>query len=135
MGNPSSVAEATLRALWTVNAVADKSPYAAELRATAYMTPAYAAEVRATPPVAAPGAQWQSWVDHHVVTTVALLVEHDSGAPLSTSTTAYLQYGVTVTPHGAGGWTAPPNTLTEFVVLTRAGLRSPWLVSDINTST
>ena len=86
MTNPVSVARAALTALWTVNAAADKSPYAAELRATAYMTSAYAAEIRATPPVAAAGAQWQAWVAHHVVTTVTLVAEHDWGAPPSTPT-------------------------------------------------
>ena len=40
MTNPASVARAALTALWTVDAAADKSPYAAELRATAYMTSA-----------------------------------------------------------------------------------------------
>jgi hypothetical protein len=134
MQSSTAIAQVALKALWTVNAAADRSPFAAEVRATAYMTPAYAAEIRGAPPVAAPGAQWQSWVDHHVVTTVVLLAEHDSGAPLSTPNTAYLQYGVTITPHGTDGWTAPPNTLTEFVVLSRRGPRSPWRVSLINTS-
>jgi hypothetical protein len=134
MGNPVSVARAALKALWTVNTAVDQSPYAAELSATPYMTPAYAAEIRGTPPVAAPGAQWDSWVRHHAVTNVSLLAEHDSGAPLSSSTVDYLQYWVTITPHGNHGWTSVPNTLVEFVVLTRSGLSSLWLVSDVNTT-
>jgi hypothetical protein len=98
------------------------------------MTPAYAAEIRGTPPVAAPAAQWASWARRHAVTTVSLLAEHDSGAPLSSSTVDYLQYGVTITPHGAAGWAGTPNILTEFIVLTRKGSGAPWLISAINTS-
>lgn len=134
MANPNVVAEAAVRTLWTVNVVKDETPYAAEVRATAYMTPPYAAQIRANPPVAAPGAQWQLWYEHHVVTTVRLVPEHDSGAPLSSATTAYEEYWVTITPHGNHGWTSVPNTLVEFVVLTRSGLSSPWLVSDVNTT-
>jgi hypothetical protein len=59
---------------------------------------------------------------HHAVTTVSLLAEHDSGAPPPSSTIDDLQYGVTVTPQGAAGWTGTPNSLREFIVLTGAHL-------------
>lgn len=123
-----------IKALWTVNAVKDETPYAAELRATAYMTASYAAEVKDTPPQAAPGAQWQSWYDHHVVTTVRVVREYDSGAPVPTPSTAYLQYGVTVVPHGAHGWKGADSTYTEFVELARASSRASWLVAAVETS-
>jgi hypothetical protein len=131
---PGAVAVAMIKALWTVNAVKDKTPYAAELRATAYMTASYAAEIKGTPPQAAPGAQWQSWFDHHVVTTVRAVREYDSGAPVSTPSTAYLQYGVTVVPHGAHGWKGADNTYTQFVELARASSRASWLVAAVEIS-
>jgi hypothetical protein len=134
MDDANSVAQAALKVLWTVNAVVDKSPYAAELRATVFVTPAYAAEIRSTAPLAAPGAQWRAWVVHHVTTTVRLFTEHDSGAPPSTSTTVYLQYGVTVTPHGVHGWKAAPDSYTEFVVVTKWTVSPRWSVSRIETS-
>ena len=134
MARPTAVAVAAIKALWTVNAAKDETPFAAEARATAYMTPSYAAEIKDDPPQAAPGAQWQLWVDHHVVTSVKVVREYDSGGPVSTSSTAYLQYGVTVLPHGAHGWKGLDNTYTQFVELTRASSSAPWLVATMETS-
>ena len=82
----------------------------------------------------APGAQWDLLARHHAVTTVSLLAEHDSGAPPPSSTIDDLQYGVTVTPQGATGWTGTPNSLREFIVLARSGPGAPWRISAINTS-
>lgn len=134
MASPNAVAVAAIKALWTVNAAKDETPFAAEVRATVYMTPSYAAEIKGNPPQAAPGAQWQLWVDHHVVTSVKVVREYDAGGPVSTASTAYLQYGVTVVPRGTHGWKGADNTYTEFVELTRASSNAPWLVATVDTS-
>lgn len=134
MDSAKAVAVATAKALWTVNAAKDKTPFAAEVRATAYMTRSYGDEIKDNPPQAGPGAQWQSWAQHQVVTAVKVVASQDSGAPLSSPTVAYLQYGVTVTPHGAQGWKGPADTYVEFIELSRPSATAPWLVADINTS-
>ena len=58
----------------------------------------------------------------------------DSGAPPDTAATADRQFNVLVTPHGADGWTAPPDQYQCFVTLTRPGGSSPWQVYDLRTS-
>ncbi|MGH3302160.1 MAG: hypothetical protein ACRDOK_10845 [Streptosporangiaceae bacterium] len=128
--DPSAVSQAVVIIQWTVDTVTDSSQYQAELRSAPFLAPAYLAQLRANPPVAAPGYQWNLWAAHRAYTTVSAVAEHDD-QPADTPTTADRQWGITITPHGAGGWTAAPLTATVFVQLSRSGPGQPWLVSDI----
>ena len=131
--NPTAVAEAAVITSWTMTTGSDTSQYQAELRAAPFLTPAYLAALKASPPVAAPGAQWTLWASRDAQTTVSAVPEA-AGQPADTGTTADRQFGITVTPHGDNGWTGAPVTATVFVTLARAGPGQPWLVSGIQVS-
>lgn len=128
--DPTAVSRAAVIIQWSMDTVTDSSQYQAELRSAPFLTPAYLAQLRANPPVAAPGYQWDQWSAHRAYTTVSLIVEPDD-QPADTATTAYRQWGITVTPRGTGGWTGAPLAVTVFVQLTRSGSSEPWLVSAI----
>jgi hypothetical protein len=128
--DPTAVGQAAIIIQWTMDTVTDASQYQAELRSAPFLAPAYLAELRANPPVAGPGYQWNQWAAHRAYTTVSLVAEPDD-QPTDTATTAYRQWGITVTPHGTGGWTGAPVTATVFVQLSRAGSDRPWLVSAV----
>jgi hypothetical protein len=129
--DPTEVSRAAVIIQWTMDTVTDSSQYQAELRSAPFLTPGYLAELRANPPVAAPGYQWDQWAAHRAYTTVSLIAEHDDPPP-DTLTTAYRQWGITVTPHGTGGWTGAALEATVFVQLTRLRPGQPWLVSAIS---
>jgi hypothetical protein len=128
----TAVAKAMLVTTFTSNTTKDETPQAAVARSEIWYTPAGAAAVRsglATGPV---GAQWIEWTAHKVVTTVAVTVASDTDAPPDTATTAARQLTVTVTPHGASGWTSAPDYYICFVRLVRSG-SGPWQVSSLET--
>jgi hypothetical protein len=129
--DPTEVSRATVIIQWTMDTVTDSSQYQAELRSAPFLTSAYLAQLTANPPVAAPGYQWDQWAAHRAYTTVSLVAEHDD-PPADTPTTAYRQWGITVTPHGTGGWTGAPLEATVFVLITRPGAGQRWLVSAIS---
>jgi hypothetical protein len=129
----SAVSKAVVTIQWTMDTTIDTSQYQAELRSARFLTPSYLANVKAHPPVAAPGAQWNEWSSHRAYTTVATLAEHDD-QPADSATEARRQWGITVTPHGRDGWTGSPTTATVFVTMSRARTGSPWLVSAITVS-
>jgi hypothetical protein len=128
--DPTAVSQAAVIIQWTMDTVTDASQYQAELRSAPFLAPAYLAELKANPPVAAPGYQWNQWAAHRAYTTVSLIAEPDD-QPADTPTTAYRQWGITVTPHGVGGWTGARVAATVFVLLSRAGSDRRWLVSAV----
>jgi hypothetical protein len=131
--DPSAVSKSVVLIQWTMDTTIDTSQYQAELRSAPFLTAGYLASLKANPPVAAPGAQWNDWTSHHATTAVATLAEHDD-QPIDSPTQARRQWGITVTPHGRDGWTGTPVTATVFVTMSRAGTESPWLVSAITVS-
>jgi hypothetical protein len=128
--DPTAVSQAAVIIQWTMDTVTDASQYQAELRSGPFLAPGYLAQLKANPPVTAPGYQWNQWAAHRAYTTVSLTGEPDD-QPADGATTAYRQWGITVTPHGVRGWTGAPLTATVFVQLSRAGSGRPWLVSAI----
>ena len=130
----TAVADAEVTATWTVDTTVDTSWYAAELRATAYMTKSYATSIRQNPPASGPGATWTTWATHQAATVVAITTEDDPGGPTDTTTSAYRKVLATVTPHGTGGWTEPPEVWATFVVLIRSAQGAPWQVSTTETT-
>jgi len=129
--NPSSVSAAALTVMYTMDTSADTSQYQAELRAAPYLSPTYLAQLRAAPPVSAPGAQWDTWTAHQATTTVKLTAEHTDQPP-GTASTTYRQWGITATPEGTHHWRGQPLTATAFVTLTKISGR--WLVSAVTVS-
>jgi hypothetical protein len=131
--DPVAVSRAAVIIEWTMDTVTDSSQYQAELRSGPFLTPAYLASLRENPPVAAPGAQWDEWSAHRAWTTVVARPEFDDQPPDS-PVVALRQWGITVTPHGAGGWTGTPVQQTVFVTMTRTLVSQPWRVSAIQVS-
>jgi len=131
--NPSAVAVAMIEATFTSNTTKDKTPQDATRRSAIWYTPTAAAQLLAQQPTGPVGAQWLAWTAHKAVTAVAVTPNSDPGAPQDTPTVAYRQYAVQVTPHGAGGWTTPPDLYVCFVTLTRTDPSAPWQVATLQT--
>jgi len=132
--DPAAVAVAMLKATFTSDTRTDSRPYTAQKRALIWYTPDATAKVLAEAPTGAVGAEWTRWSQHQVTTTVAVSPGHDAGAPADTPTAADRQFMVQVTPHGAGGWTTPPDSYVAFVMLTRPAAAGPWQVASVQVS-
>lgn len=111
----------------------DRSPMDASRRATPLLSANYAAAVEAPLPGSG-GADWLELVKHDGFTTTTVAVGHDDGALPDDKTHADRQRTVTVTTHGASGWSRAPRTETVYVQLVRTGPAAPWRVDGITTS-
>lgn len=129
--DPDAVTRAALTVMYTIDTTIDTTPHDATIRATPYLSDAYAAALRNHQAMTAPGAQWQTWTEHHAYTTVALQPAEDPGRPSDTATTAYRHYQITTTAHGDDGWTAPGTTAVAFVQLSRATAGAPWRIATL----
>ena len=98
------------------------------------MTKSYATSIRQNPPASGPGATWLTWATHQAAAVVTTTTEDDPGGPIDTTSSAYRKVLATVTPHGTGGWTEPPEVWATFVVLTRSAQGAPWQVSTTETT-
>lgn len=125
-----AVSRAALTVMWTIDTRIDVSQHDATVRAAPYLTEKYAAEIKDTPPRAAPGAEWTTWAQHHAYTTVTLKAVRDAGIPPDTATAAYRQWLITSTPHGDSQWTGPPTATAAFVRLART-TGGPWQVEAV----
>jgi hypothetical protein len=107
----------------------DTGPASAIRRALAYLAPPMSTDVLDAPPVAAPGAQWNSWSAHAAVLTPTITPGTDDTPP-ATPTTLYRQYEITQTVRGAGGWTTSPLRTTVFVTLVHTP--SGWRIAEVD---
>lgn len=119
--NADQVALAGVTALLSSNTTIDADANATFWRNRAWLTDAFARQVRDAPPIAGPGAQWNTWAAHRAVLHVATTVGGDEHPP-DTATTAWRQIIATITPTGPGGWHAAAFTRAVFVALTRTRL-------------
>jgi len=132
--SPDGVAAAFAAATFTYDTALDRSPYDAQVRSAVYATPAFAA-VLTQPLAQGGGAQWNTLVAHHGYTTVALTVNHDDGRPPDQLGAAARAYTVATTGHGDAGWSAPLDSQTMYVFLTRTGTTTtPWQASRVSFS-
>jgi len=131
--SPDGVAGAFAAATFTYDTALDRSPFDAQVRSAVYATPAFAA-VLTQPLQQGGGAQWNTLAAHHGFTTVALTENHDDGRPPDQLGAAARAYTVTTTGHGDNGWTAPLDSQTMYVFLTRTGTATPWQVSRVSFS-
>ncbi len=116
---------------FTYDTALDRSPYDAQVRSAVYATPAFAAVLK-QPLQQGGGVQWNTLVAHHGYSTVALAVNHDDGRPPDQLGAAARGYTITVTGHGDAGWTAPLDSQTMYVFLTRTGTTTPWQVARVS---
>ncbi len=131
--SPDGVASAFAAATFTYDTALDRSPDDAQLRSAVYATPSFAAELK-QPLQQGGGQEWNTLTAHHGYTTVALTVNHDDGRPPDQLRAAARSYTVTVTGHGDNGWSAPLDSQTMYVFLTRTGTATPWQVSRVSFS-
>jgi len=131
--SPDGVAAAFAAATFTYDTALDRSPYDAQVRSAVYATPPFAAVLK-QPLAQGGGAQWNTLVAHHGYTTVALTANHDDGRPPDQLGAAARAYTVATTGHGDNGWTAPLDSQTMYVFLTRTGTATPWQVSRVSFS-
>jgi len=111
------VALAAVKAIESSDTRLDADPNDTAKRASAWLTPAFAQQVRAYPPVAAPGATWNRWAAHHAYVEVTTSLAGDDH-PVDSATAAYRQVVAVLHPVGRDGWVGPAQTVVVFVTLT-----------------
>ncbi len=131
--SPDGVASAFAAATFTYDTALDRSPFDAQVRSAVYATPAFAAVLK-QPLAQGGGAEWNTLVAHHGYTTVPLTANHDDGRPPDQLGAAARAYTVATTGHGDNGWSAPLDSQTMYVFLTRTGTATPWQVSRVSFS-
>lgn len=112
-----AVALAAVKAIESSDTRLDADPNDTLKRASAWLTPAFAGQVRAYPPVAAPGATWNLWAAHRAYLKVITSLAGDDH-PVDSATAAYRQVVAVLHPVGRDGWAGPVQTTVVFVALT-----------------
>jgi hypothetical protein len=128
----SAVALAAICAIESSDTAVDADPHATVQRARAWLTPAFAEQVRRYPAVAAPGAQWNTWSTHRAYVQVATSLGGDD-QPEETGTHAYRQVIAVLHPIGRDGWRGQPQRRVVFVTLTRTP-GAPWRIASEQAS-
>jgi len=131
--SPDGVASAFAAATFTYDTALDRSPFDAQVRSAVYATPSFASVLK-QPLQQGGGAEWNTLAAHHGYTTVALTENHDDGRPPDQLGAAARAYTVTTTGHGDNAWSAPLDSQTMYVFLTRTGTTTPWQVSRVSFS-
>ncbi len=129
--SPDAVAAAFAGTTFTYDTAIDRSPFDAQVRSAVYATPAFAGVLK-QPLHQGGGAQWNTLAAHHGYSTVALAVNHDDGRPPDQLGAAARGYTITVTGHGDNAWSAPLDSQTMYVFLTRTGTTTPWQVARVS---
>jgi len=122
-----AVALAAVKAIESSDTRLDADPNDTAKRASAWLTPAFAAQLRAYPPVAAPGATWNLWAAHHAYIEVSTSLAGDDH-PVDSATAAYRQVVAVLHPLGRDGWAGPAQTTVVFVAL--APVHGQWRLSS-----
>lgn len=126
-----AVALAGVQALTQSDTAVDADPNDTTLRAIGWLTPAFAAQVRAFAPVGGPGAVWLSWAAHRAYVTVVTSLGGDD-RPADTATTAVRQVVAVETPIGRDGWLGSPEIEVVFVSLGR--VNGQWRIASARDS-
>lgn len=122
-----AVALAAVKAIESSDTKLDADPNDTVKRASAWLTPAFAGQVRAYPPVAAPGATWNRWAAHRAYLKVTTSLAGDDH-PADSATAAYRQVVGALHPVGRDGWAGPVQTTVVFVAL--ATVQGQWRLSS-----
>jgi hypothetical protein len=122
-----AVALAAVKAIEASDTRLDADPNDTAKRASAWLTPAFAGQVRAYPPVAAPGATWNRWAAHHAYIKVTTSLAGDDH-PADSATAAYRQVVAVLHPVGRDGWVGPAQTVVVFVTL--APVHGQWRLAN-----
>lgn len=128
--NASAVAATVAAVTYRHDTAIDNSPSDAQRRAKPWLTATLAAQLDGGP-VAAPGAEWNTWVQHRAYTTSTAVDATEDGAPEDTATRADRTIAVTVQPVGRDRWRGAPQQYALFITLTRSSAKAPWQVSQL----
>lgn len=120
-----------VKAIEAADTTLDADPNDTVKRASAWLTPGFAAQVRAYPPVAAPGAQWNEWGAHRAYVTVTTSLAGDDH-PVDSAARAYRQVVAVLHPIGRDGWRGPAQTKVVFVTL--APVHGRWRLATAQAS-
>lgn len=130
--SPDVVAAAGLTAYYSWQPTVDTTRADAARRALPWLGGQLAQATRDYQPHAAPGADWNSWADHHATLRVRVGRGTDDGATADTTATAVREYVVTLTPRSRT-WIGTPVQLVDFVTLTRGP--GGWRITSLTQST
>ena len=125
-----AAADAVAQTMWAADTRTDATPAAAAARAVQWMTPAYAA-IATEPLPGGGGAEWLELTQHqgHIVADVIGADDAIPDRPADTATTATRARVITLTPHGADGWTGQPRQI--LATMTLVNREGAWLVDAI----
>lgn len=126
LSDPTAVSKAFARASFLVDTRIDVSPFDAARRAARWATPEYAAALRSAG-VQPGGMRWETLVAHDGYTTVTATPVRDDGRPADQLRRARRGWVLTITPHGAEGWTGEPRVQIMYLTLIRT--QGQWQVS------
>ena len=120
-----------VRAIESSDTAVDADPHDTVQRAAVWLTPAFAAQVKAFPPVAAPGATWNGWAGHRAYVVVTTRLGGDEH-PTDTAATAYRQVLAVLHPIGRDGWHGAAVTAVVSVSLAKVGRQ--WRLASSQSS-
>lgn len=126
----STVAATVAAVTYRYDTVIDHSPSDAQRRTKPWLTPEFA-RLLGLGQVAAPGAEWNTWIQHRAYTTSIAVDATEDGAPPDTTTRADRTIAVTMHPIGRDHWRGPTQQYALFIQLTRANGKAPWKVSQL----
>ncbi|WP_406054494.1 hypothetical protein [Kribbella sp. NBC_00889] len=128
--NPSVVAATVAAITYRYDTAIDNSPSDAQRRAKPWLTSEFA-RLLELGPVAAPGAEWNTWIQHRAYTTSTAVDATEDGAPPDTTTRADRTIAVTVHPVGRDRWHGASQQYALFIELTRDSVIGSWKVSRL----
>ncbi len=130
---PDQVAGKYAAMTWAVDTVTDQGPIAAQYRAAQYATEDLAHQLQSGGPANGGGASWSTLAAHHGWTTAAVEVTSTPDAP-DTPTAKFRQVVVSITAHGAAGWTDPHLYPAQVMFVQLSPASSGWRVSASTAS-
>jgi hypothetical protein len=126
-----AVALAAVKAMEASDTTLDADPNDTVKRASSWLAPGFARQVRAYPPAAAPGAAWNQWVAHRAYVRVSTSLAGDDH-PAGSATEACRQVVAVLRPAGRDGWAGPAQTAVVFVTL--APVHGQWRLASAQSS-
>lgn len=124
----TAVSRAALIVMYTVDSTVDAGLRNARLRATHYLTAAYAAGIKAEPVQYVP----EEWRKHRAYLAVRLRpVVREKGAPSDAPTVSYREWEMTTVPTGRDHWHGTPRTSVVYMALARSSKGMPWRISNV----
>jgi hypothetical protein len=128
--DPTAVAVTVAAVTFRYDTAIDNSPSDAHRRTKPWLADTLARQVDGGQ-VAAPGAEWSTWVQHRAYTTSTAVDATEDGAPQDTATRADRTISVTVQPVGRDRWRGAAQQYALFITLTRPSTTAPWKVSQL----